>query len=184
MILKEIKDLRVGQILKNEDSNNLYHIAGFQLISSENCLNRWHNEPWGFEGSSKWNIEHSKVYINTFKVPTKKKDQVGLEFRSVSLFERSTFDTGKFKLVGFLGITHKISDDGRYLVEIPRKEYEVDDIVEYEAHHKTFKYSIKKLIPYINAVELNNGTECYEYQCEKVGVLGVNYEFINEKLGE
>jgi hypothetical protein len=101
-----------------------------------------------------------------------------------------------WKIIGFLGITHK--KEGNKLVEIPRNKFEVDDIVESKSWNI---YGDSKAI--ITGTESNpddfvvdvyhkgekvkelENTEIIEEDLddEKVGILGVNYEFVNEKLG-
>ena len=110
-------------------------------------------------------------------------------------------------LIGFLGITHKI-EDGR-LIEIKRDKFELDDIISIkkningaESFNKSH-FNVKKgeimLVNFCNETTLNcvnsNGyehnfdfyddeDENIEDYFEKVGTLGVNYEFINNKMKE
>lgn len=108
-------------------------------------------------------------------------------------------------LVGFLGITHKI-EEGR-LVEIKRNKFEKDDIIfikknipGYISFNRSF-FDIKEgeimVInnfnePVLDCVNRNgyevnfdfydDEDENIEDYFEKVGVLGINYEYVNNKL--
>jgi hypothetical protein len=100
------------------------------------------------------------------------------------------------ELIGFLNITHKIEkdDNGNYkLVEIPRKEYEVDDIVECEKILKNDEtlgvvFGVDNDEDDDDCVKIlyANGDTEYLYakhgKPKKVGILGVNYEFANGRL--
>lgn len=93
----------------------------------------------------------------------------------------------KSKLIGFLGITHKIEDNK--LIEISREEFEIDDIVEYEGNKMPYIIMEENTID--EELWLHSNEEdvsgIYKDSMEeegfkKVGILGVNYEFINDKL--
>jgi hypothetical protein len=99
-------------------------------------------------------------------------------------------DMRKFELIGFLNITHRIEDDK--LVEIPREEFEVDDVLEGN-NNGGFAIILDKKIVYNlsykhiflsgTRIILREGQENYmRTNYKKIGTLGVNYEFINEKL--
>lgn len=89
-------------------------------------------------------------------------------------------------LVGFLGITHKI-EDGR-LVEIERKKFEEDDIVERSDRKYIITYASRDSNEDYNTYNINeidnleNETYALSTDLKKLGTLGINYEFINNKL--
>lgn len=89
------------------------------------------------------------------------------------------------KLVGKLGITHKI--EGNKLIEIPRKYiYEIDDIVHYwEGHIGENKNQVAIVANTHDACRskptLFNGWKFFEaVKCQVVGIYGVTHEFIND----
>lgn len=92
------------------------------------------------------------------------------------------------KLVGFLGITHE-EKDGK-LVEIipayPENKVHDDDIVIVKGEDRTpypviTTYNSSKYKDYISLLSYHK-KEFKEEEVEKVGTLGVNYEFINSNL--
>lgn len=92
------------------------------------------------------------------------------------------FNLEDFNLIGFIGITHQ-EQDGK-LVEIPRKDIEVDDIVMVQDEpqliisHCPDKY-------YFNLIT-SKGDLILNYpqveEFKKIGTIGVNYEIVNSAL--
>ena len=159
MKLVEIKDVRVGQIWDN--GNDFLIITGFSEYEPE--------------------MVHSVTYVPENKPITLKngKKVTGLMYSSTS---KNSLEGSK--LIGKLGITHRI-EDGK-LVEIPHAtEFEVDDIVRHE-NGKT------GVIVKINNVgfaigyeySINCGSEGFNDTFEyltKIGILGVTHEFVNDR---
>jgi hypothetical protein len=181
MKLVKIEDVRVGQIRKYKD---------FQLL----ILN--------VEKSRYEDIETDYVFY-IFKdglldySGILKKDFIDFEVKK---------DMVKTELIGFLNITHKLEkdEDGRErLVEIPRKEFEVDDVVELGEHKFIFFEILKEGENYFYEeneyvymtvdIDRKNGVaglSSYTFtelvknsrDFKKIGILGVNYEFVNDLL--
>lgn len=185
MKLEKIKDVRVGQIWSFNEGKT-YDI----VIDVRNIDDNFHHEV-------------SEVVFEIwadFDYVTGKKDKEDINNRYLVDIEYTKKGEKvsqdllkKFKepdeyLVGFLGITHKI-EDGR-LVEIERKEFEIDDIVEYNDKKYIITYANRNStedysIYYINEVDnLENKTVASSTDFKKLGTLGVNYEFINNKMKE
>ena len=85
-------------------------------------------------------------------------------------------------LIGFLGITHEIQNDK--LVKIPRKQkFEVDDILKHYTYYKdkTTGNICGQFTGLICYDGLSRTLENYD-KIEKVGILGVNYQFVNDKI--
>ena len=87
------------------------------------------------------------------------------------------------KIIGKIGITHRI--EGNRLVEISRKELEIDDIfcryrdnpqiiIEVNGDNSLTGYSPKekRLISHVANI------------CYKIGILGVTHEFVNDREGK
>lgn len=155
MKLVEIKDVRVGQIWKDED-----------------------DDLW-----LEWNDRYAPPIRDT-------------------KYYRCDKETFKYlvehghKLVGFLGITHKIKDFK--LVEYEKAEYEIDDICYTMCHYNQLSphfdvgcdfNDITFLVANIDTTQEGkillfdeNGNEYLGQECEKIGTLGVNYEFVHDRL--
>lgn len=106
------------------------------------------------------------------------------------------------RLIGFIGITHKL--EYKNLVEIPREEFEVDDIVEaiedITEEMSNIECNIKKgekfvilYRPYhfvLFGIDNEEKSEfCFcgdklKKQFKKIGIYGVTHTFINDKLEE
>ncbi len=185
MKLQKIKDVRVGQIWTFNEGKT-YDV----VISVRNIDDNFHHEV------SEVDFE---IWAD-FDYVTGKKDKEDINNRYLVDIEYTKKGEKvsqdllkKFKepdeyLIGFLGITHKI-EDGR-LVEIERKEFEIDDIVEYNDKKYIITYANRNStedysIYYINEVDnLENKTVASSTDFKKLGTLGVNYEFINNKMKE
>jgi len=91
----------------------------------------------------------------------------------------------KFKLIGFLGITHELKDNE--LIEIKREKFEVDDIIHYngdiynliavENGNNTFGFCSYELFGG-DYIKTKDTCDCFN----KIGILGVTHEFINNKM--
>ena len=95
-----------------------------------------------------------------------------------------------WKLIGKLGITHEIKD--RMLVEIPRDEFQVDDVFYTTLATKSgldpyydpgcdFK-EIEDVIFFLFEKSIFDvrGNEYRLDFCEKIGIYGVTHEFVND----
>lgn len=111
-------------------------------------------------------------------------------------------DTVHCKLTGFLGITHRI--EGNRLVEIPRESLIIDDVVEYldfdgfpvkgvicavitamvaEETQYEFITEDGKVddSSLFDREEIREDSGIYTYTPQKIGILGVTHEFINDR---
>lgn len=88
------------------------------------------------------------------------------------------------KLIGFLGITHEIKDNK--LIEIPREEFEEDDIILqtnfYKNEYGDIVGQFTKKICYNGYIDDLEKLREKNDKIEKIGILGVNYFFQNSKL--
>jgi hypothetical protein len=188
MILKEIKDVRLGQIWECKDLK--------YLIRNQNYRE----------------IDYSVFYQDIKGVPTTVEEF--LAYAEGLNEENATLERGMLikvedkeilenaKLVGYLGITHIVENSK--LVEIPRNKFEVDDIVE-SLRYGLCSYSQaiitgtrpNSFVPTSNDWVVDvycDGKKDKDRESlaiteedlddEKVGILGVTHEFVNEKLGE
>lgn len=204
MKLQKIKDVRVGQIWtfnEGQTYNLIIDVSNvdnhFDNVVSKITFELWNNLNYTTEKNKK--EEKDFLIFANFHCVEKSKN---IDKELLKKFK----EPDKY-LVGFLGITHKIVD-GR-LVEIERKEFEVDDIISIkkningaESFNKSH-FNIKKgtimLVNFCNEITLNcvnsNGyernfdfyddeDENIEDYFEKISTLGVNYEFINNKMKE
>jgi hypothetical protein len=113
-----------------------------------------------------------------------------------------------YKLIGFLDITHRIEDNK--LIEIPREKFEIDDVIYFILNEDCSQEYRREVFGVINwicddydeerhecGVEASVlGGEGQEYigmdfklysditpeSLEKIGVLGITHEFVNDKL--
>lgn len=185
MKLQKIKDVRVGQIWTFNKGRTYDIVLSVRSIDdnfhhevSEVVFEIWADFDYATGKKDKEDINNRYLVDIEY---TKKGEKV-----SQDLLEK--FKQPDKYLVGFLGITHKI-EDGR-LVEIERKEFEIDDIVEYNDKKYIITYANRNStedysIYYINEVDnLENKTVASSTDFKKLGILGVNYEFINNKMKE
>ena len=169
MKLVEIKDVRIGQVWK-EDDNDIFIITGFSEYEPEmiHCVN--------------YVPEDKPIILKSGKKVT------GLLYSSTSknMLEEST-------LIGKLGITHRI-EDGR-LVEIPRAtEFQVDDVVKFKwdprlyVINREIDFGIKETHPDNSCFEATNdlygSRQLVDFELKHVGILGVTHEFVNDREGE
>jgi hypothetical protein len=113
------------------------------------------------------------------------------KFFNYSVTEHSIYNIDEYKLIGFIGITHKVDDDK--LVEIEREAiYYVDDVLEFGYFDKN-STKIGVLTSRIDnyredddefffVYEITDGKEYYnfnsfEIDIQKIGTLGVTHEF-------
>ncbi|MDR0676577.1 MAG: hypothetical protein LBF97_06025 [Elusimicrobiota bacterium] len=174
MKLQKITDVRVGQIwtLNNYKTLNLIINVGekiyYHIIS-------WNNY------SQIGGIIDTEIIVKT--------DLKYLDFIK------------KGKLIGFLGITHKKDKNWKF-IKIPRDEFEIDDIVEYINEEEALEQEIlensklviiDKYIGYTNdfCYYLTDEHRCNHYRFDnnevkrdlkKIGIYGVDYEFVNNNL--
>lgn len=202
MKLQKITDVRVGQIWTFNEGKTYDAVISVRNIDdnfhhevSEVVFEIWADFDYAIGKKDKEDINNRYLVDVEY---TKKGEKVNQD-----LLEK--FKQPDKYLVGFLGITHKI-EDGR-LIEIKRDKFELDDIISIkkningaESFNKSH-FNIKKgtimLVNFCNETTLNcvnsNGyernfdfyddeDENIEDYFEKVGTLGVNYEFVNNKL--
>lgn len=162
MKLVEIKDVRVGQIWDN--GNNFLIITGFSEYEPE--------------------MVHSVTYVPEDKPITLKsgKKVAGLMYSSTS---KNSLEGSK--LIGKLGITHRIEDNR--LVEIPpvfkEQKINTDDIVKILEDDScpwvvVTTYNAKKYKRYISLLSYHD-SHFSENEVEKIGILGVTHEFVNDR---
>lgn len=177
MRLKKIKDVRVGQIWTFNKGNTYDVVIDVRNIDRhlQDCL---------YEVN--FIIYCDDKYLSG---KTKEQDKDRLYFFDAEFCRQGEYINKelleKFKepdkyLVGFLGITHKIVD-GR-LVEIERKEFEVDDIVLTNSGFIGIILSIT--IDQWFFIMRDDGFTVHENKepLKKLGTLGIGYEFINNRL--
>ena len=110
--------------------------------------------------------------------------------------------SAKCRLIGKIGITHRI--EGSRLVEIPREDLIVDDVVEYldfdgfpvkgvicavitamtaeETQYEFITEDGKTDDSSIfNREEIREDSGIYTYTPQKIGILGVTHEFVNDR---
>lgn len=95
-----------------------------------------------------------------------------------------------YKLVGVMGITHKIEDN--MLVEIPKENFQVDDIVKFNwadkrlyVINREIDFGIKETHPDCRCFEATNdlygSRQLVDFELRKVGIYGVTHEFVNDR---
>ena len=160
MKLVEIKDIRVGQIYRKTCDRDCYLLIS--EINKNKTITYAVNSRFGFylDECNKKNLEN--------------------------ILENS------FELVGFLGITHEIKD--KKLVKIPREELETDDVIEFAVLREESDFEVCKVVYRFSIIQdeeetficVGNNGNSYNVSRNdfngKVGILGVNYEFVNNQL--
>lgn len=93
-----------------------------------------------------------------------------------------------YKLVGFLGITHEVKDSklAKIIPVYKEQKVQTDDIVKVLADNSTpwivdTTYNSQKYKDYISLLSPYD-KEFTEDEIEKIGTLGVNYEFVHDML--
>lgn len=165
MKLVEIKDVRIGQIWDN--GNNFLIITGFSEYEPE--------------------MVHSVTYVPEDKPITLKsgKKVAGLMYSSTS---KNSLEGSK--LIGKLGITHRI-EDGK-LVEIPRTAgFQTDDVVKFKwdprlyVINREIDFGIKETHPDNSCFEATNdlygSRQLVDFEFKRVSILGVTHEFVNDR---
>lgn len=94
------------------------------------------------------------------------------------------FDLDEFNLIGSIGITHKEVDGN--LVAIQRKEIEVDDVVGISERLGVVISTVTDAgEKYIRIIDDGcNIADVPKSKCKKLGILGVSYEIVNDKIEE
>lgn len=155
MQLVEIKDLRNNQIY--DFGNNIFGAVGHLKLDGVVAGHNFSNF-----------FKNGNFYYHIDNIEVKNK-----------LIDKT------YKLIGFLDITHKIVDNK--LIEIKRKKIEIDDIVNLcgRLNIVTDTYHDKKYY-YADLLDQNGldsiGISSDDF--EKIGILGVTHEFINDKLAK
>lgn len=96
----------------------------------------------------------------------------------------------KCRLIGKIGITHRIEDDR--LVEIPRAtEFQIDDVVKFKwdprlyVINREIDFGIKESHPNNSCFEATNdlygSRQLVDFELKHVGILGVTHEFVNDR---
>lgn len=124
------------------------------------------------------NAGHDLILIESFD---EKQDLLELKNFNYDFHITTNFSTNKnylmldtwcsYVLIGFLGITHKIEEGT--LVEIPREELNLDDIVQF--YNDPPRLLTMELMQQMNSSRGLNGWS-------RKGILGVNYEFVHNNL--
>lgn len=162
MKLVEIKDVRTGQIWDN--GNNFLIITGFSEYEPE--------------------MVHSVTYVPEDKPITLKsgKKVAGLMYSSTS---KNSLEGSK--LIGKLGITHRIEDNRLVEIQPVFKEQKIntDDIVKILEDDScpwvvVTTYNAKKYKRYISLLSYHD-SHFSENEVEKIGILGVTHEFVNDR---
>lgn len=97
--------------------------------------------------------------------------------------------SAKCRLIGKLGITHRI--EGDKLVEIPRSNgFKVDDVVKFKwdprlyVINREIDFGIKETHPDNSCFEATHGLygsrQMVDFELKRVGILGVTHEFVND----
>jgi hypothetical protein len=200
MKLVKIEDVRVGQIWTFNNGKTYDIVVSVNNINNnlEQGLYEVVYEIWGDFNHMKGEKETADN-IRLIDVESCKKDESATS-RLLGMFR----EPEKY-LIGFLNITHKLEDNK--LIEVPREEFEVDDIIQNKwesegilnliVHKKNDMAVICKIYPshyFVNSYFNINSEEDLKMffssrknrielsETNRVGILGVNYEFINEKL--
>lgn len=180
MKLVEIKDVRPGQIRKVIAFNQWKDEKEFEVLAV-------------IEASGLGEYAEFDTYAEFYDIKTKQLIEDDSE-------ELRFYENGE--LIGKLGITHRI-EDGK-LVEIPREDLVVDDIVEY-LDFDGFKVTavIASLITgmtredsqygfitndgnfdessLFEKEEIGEDSGTFTYTPKKIGILGVTHEFVNDR---
>ncbi|MDR0571392.1 MAG: hypothetical protein LBG48_00910 [Rickettsiales bacterium] len=204
MKLVEIEDLRSGQIRENE---YFYPLIDQVAYSHEKDS----NPTLGYSCYGSCDDDDDGECDHTVKIFNKETmERVSLQDMEEFLIKNkglsedeaywAKYDLinahGK-KIVGFLNITHKLENNK--LIEIPREEYEADDVVDFlnGIEHNIFvltsicekEYHFLSIYAtFLKCCRLNHFIKCHtrrDYPApkpKKLGILGVNYEFVNDRL--
>lgn len=165
MKLVEIKDVRPGQIRKVTAFNQWKDEEEFEVLAV-------------IEASGLGEYAEFDTYAEFYDIKTKQLMEDDSE-------ELRFYENGE--LIGKLGITHRI-EDGR-LVEIPPlfkdQKINIDDIVKV-IKDGSFSwlvdttYNARKYTKYISLLSYHD-CDFSEDEVEKIGILGVTHEFVNNR---
>ena len=180
MKLVKIDNVRVGQIWTFNEGQTYDLVIDVRTVDPDfrDCL---YEVNYIIYGDLEYNIEHKKEKGDNYFIDAEycRRDEPA----SNDILEK--FEDMN-NLVGFLGITHEIKDNK--LIEIPRKEFEEDDIILktnfYRNEYGDIVGQFTKKICYNGYIDKLEKLQEENDKIEKIGTLGVNYEFINNKLGE
>lgn len=111
-------------------------------------------------------------------------------YEALSIRERNVATFEDCKIIGKIGITHRI--EGNRLVEIPRfSGFQVDDIVKFKwdprlyVINREIDFGIKKTYPDNSCFEATNdlygSRQLVDFELKRVGILGVTHEFVNDR---
>lgn len=150
MKLVKIKDVRVGQVWKDTYNGFIRVVIPFD------------DEPNVICGNSLFYPCNNEILLRD-------------DFEDIILEDIKS----RHKLIGFIGITHKIEDEK--LVEIPREDFEVDDVVKTSTKNIQI---IDRVIDGYMVHLLGYDYSFYEEKEElnKIGIFGITHEFVNERL--
>lgn len=165
MKLVEIKDVRPGQIRKVTAFNQWKDEEEFEVLAV-------------IEASGLGEYAEFDTYAEFYDIKTKQLMEDDSE-------ELRFYENGE--LIGKIGITHRI-EDGR-LVEIPPlfkdQKINIDDIVKV-IKDGSFSwlvdttYNARKYTKYISLLSYHD-CDFSEDEVEKIGILGVTHEFVNDR---
>lgn len=111
-------------------------------------------------------------------------------YEALSIRERNVATFEDCKIIGKIGITHRI--EGNRLVEIPRfSGFQVDDIVKFKwdprlyVINREIDFGIKKTHPDNSCFEATNDLygcrQLVDFELKRIGILGVTHEFVNDR---
>ena len=111
-------------------------------------------------------------------------------YEALSIRERNVATFEDCKIIGKIGITHRI--EGNRLVEIPRfSGFQVDDIVKFKwdprlyVINREIDFGIKKTHPDNSCFEATNdlygSRQLVDFELNRIGILGVTHEFVNDR---
>ncbi len=111
-------------------------------------------------------------------------------YEALSIRERNVATFEDCKIIGKIGITHRI--EGNRLVEIPRfSGFQVDDIVKFKwdprlyVINREIDFGIKKTHPDNSCFEATNdlygSRQLVDFELKRIGILGVTHEFVNDR---
>jgi hypothetical protein len=172
MRLKKIEDVRAGQIWTFNDYETLDLIIEHRLVDDD---------------LKPKETAYYKIYAWNLNEELRDKFGKG-NCIDVELTDGTTIKCEDFfkkgKLIGFLNITHRIEDNK--LVEIPRKEFEVDDVIQTNGYKEWNSPTVITYIDDLDKYSIFDGWHNHAFMnnkdIRKIGILGVNYEFVNERL--
>lgn len=111
-------------------------------------------------------------------------------YEELSMRERNINTFNDCKIIGKIGITHRI--EGNKLIEIPRSDgFKVDDVVKFKwdprlyVINREIDFGIKETHPDNSCFEATHGLygsrQMVDFELKRVGILGVTHEFVNDK---